>query len=194
MKHGRCRWTLSSQLSSHRARRRLTSANTMSSFLELARRALNNTSTAAAVGLFAITVQQHSETTRDGNKSRARCDALHQKLPFQRLDRQTSHLERTWPTQPITLDKTKRADELHSTYKVDWKTVLGEGAYGQVYPARHRGSGEKVICSAHISHFILLMIIRSHKTILVHCKRWHSKRFPSDTLILRPFVQRRMHC
>eukprot|EP00565_Helicotheca_tamesis_P003267 CAMPEP_0185728254 /NCGR_PEP_ID=MMETSP1171-20130828/3664_1 /TAXON_ID=374046 /ORGANISM="Helicotheca tamensis, Strain CCMP826" /LENGTH=762 /DNA_ID=CAMNT_0028396937 /DNA_START=285 /DNA_END=2573 /DNA_ORIENTATION=+ len=29
-------------------------------------------------------------------------------------------------------------------YKVDWKTVLGEGAYGSVYPARRATTGEKV--------------------------------------------------
>eukprot|EP00980_Cylindrotheca_fusiformis_P026140 scaffold15472_cov117-Cylindrotheca_fusiformis.AAC.4 len=33
---------------------------------------------------------------------------------------------------------------LHTKYKVDWKTVLGEGAYGSVYPARLASTGEKV--------------------------------------------------
>lgn len=34
--------------------------------------------------------------------------------------------------------------DLHTKYKVDWKTVLGEGAYGSVYPARLACTGEKV--------------------------------------------------
>lgn len=33
---------------------------------------------------------------------------------------------------------------LTSKYKVDWKTVLGEGAYGSVHPARLANTGEKV--------------------------------------------------
>jgi hypothetical protein len=34
--------------------------------------------------------------------------------------------------------------DLHSKYNVDWKTVLGEGAYGSVHPARLACTGEKV--------------------------------------------------
>ena len=33
---------------------------------------------------------------------------------------------------------------LNDKYKVDWKTVLGEGAYGSVHPARIASTGEKV--------------------------------------------------
>jgi hypothetical protein len=33
---------------------------------------------------------------------------------------------------------------LHEKYNVDWKTVLGEGAYGSVHPARLALTGEKV--------------------------------------------------
>lgn len=33
---------------------------------------------------------------------------------------------------------------LHEKYKVDWNTVLGEGAYGSVHPARLALTGEKV--------------------------------------------------
>ena len=33
---------------------------------------------------------------------------------------------------------------LHEKYKVDWSTVLGEGAYGSVHPARLALTGEKV--------------------------------------------------
>jgi hypothetical protein len=37
-----------------------------------------------------------------------------------------------------------RGRELDDKYIVDWKTVLGEGAYGSVHPARLRATGEKV--------------------------------------------------
>lgn len=37
-----------------------------------------------------------------------------------------------------------RARNLSDKYNVDWKTVLGEGAYGSVHPARLAATGEKV--------------------------------------------------
>jgi len=37
-----------------------------------------------------------------------------------------------------------RARDLSEKYRVDWRTVLGEGAYGSVHPARHSATGEKV--------------------------------------------------
>jgi len=37
-----------------------------------------------------------------------------------------------------------RARNLDDKYRVDWKTVLGEGAYGSVHPARVANTGEKV--------------------------------------------------
>ena len=37
-----------------------------------------------------------------------------------------------------------RGRSLNEKYKVDWKTVLGEGAYGSVHPARLAATGEKV--------------------------------------------------
>jgi hypothetical protein len=40
--------------------------------------------------------------------------------------------------------RSKAGRDLHSKYKVDWKTVIGEGAYGSVYPARLASTGEKV--------------------------------------------------
>ncbi len=39
-----------------------------------------------------------------------------------------------------------RGRSLNEKYNVDWKNVLGEGAYGSVYPARLAATGEKV-CS-----------------------------------------------
>ncbi len=37
-----------------------------------------------------------------------------------------------------------RGRNLNEKYKVDWNTVLGEGAYGSVHPARLAATGEKV--------------------------------------------------
>ncbi len=37
-----------------------------------------------------------------------------------------------------------RGRSLNEKYNVDWKTVLGEGAYGSVHPARLAATGEKV--------------------------------------------------
>lgn len=37
-----------------------------------------------------------------------------------------------------------RGRPLSAKYNVDWLTVLGEGAYGSVHPARHAKTGEKV--------------------------------------------------
>ena len=36
------------------------------------------------------------------------------------------------------------ARTLNDKYNVDWKTILGEGAYGSVHPARLAATGEKV--------------------------------------------------
>ncbi len=37
-----------------------------------------------------------------------------------------------------------RGRNLNEKYNVDWKTVLGEGAYGSVHPARLAATGQKV--------------------------------------------------
>jgi hypothetical protein len=37
-----------------------------------------------------------------------------------------------------------RGRGLHDKYNVDWKIVVGEGAYGSVHPARLAATGEKV--------------------------------------------------
>ena len=48
-----------------------------------------------------------------------------------------------------------RARGLNDKYKVDWKTVLGEGAYGSVHPARLAATGEKVRRSSSSSCFLV---------------------------------------
>lgn len=40
--------------------------------------------------------------------------------------------------------RSKRGRGLNEKYNVDWETVLGEGAYGSVHPARLAATGEKV--------------------------------------------------
>jgi len=40
--------------------------------------------------------------------------------------------------------RSSRGRNLNEKYNVDWKTVLGEGAYGSVHPARLAATGEKV--------------------------------------------------
>ena len=40
--------------------------------------------------------------------------------------------------------RSNRGRSLEDKYNVDWKTVLGEGAYGSVHPARLAATGEKV--------------------------------------------------
>jgi len=40
--------------------------------------------------------------------------------------------------------RSMKGRSLNDKYTVDWKTVLGEGAYGSVHPARVAATGEKV--------------------------------------------------
>jgi len=46
-----------------------------------------------------------------------------------------------------------RGRSLTDKYNVDWKTVLGEGAYGSVHPARHAATGEKVALKKISRHY-----------------------------------------
>jgi len=142
----------------------------MSSFIELARRALNSNTTAAAAAVIAITLHQRHETADHDDcitsRTAARCNHVHQmsfnldtERPIRQLDRHTSDAQITRSRLP----KTKNANDLYSTYKVDWNTVLGEGAYGRVYPARHRNTGEKVcnilmIYIVHVAYYYLYNI------------------------------------
>ena len=120
----------------------------MSSFVELARRALNSNITTAAAATVLITLNRHNQhdTSYDNRylKSTAKCDVAHS--PFRRWGAQSSgcNNDTNDKRDKIHFVKTRPADELHSTYRVNWNTVLGEGAYGRVYPARHVNTGEKV--------------------------------------------------
>ena len=46
-----------------------------------------------------------------------------------------------------------RGRPLSAKYNVDWETVLGEGAYGSVHPARHAATGEKVALKKISRHY-----------------------------------------
>ena len=46
-----------------------------------------------------------------------------------------------------------RGRSLNAKYIVDWQTVLGEGAYGSVHPARLRATGEKVALKKISRHY-----------------------------------------
>lgn len=45
---------------------------------------------------------------------------------------------------PIHHMHSARTRNMREKYNIDWKTVLGEGAYGSVHPARLAGTSEKV--------------------------------------------------
>lgn len=114
----------------------------MTSIGLLARRAVNSSAAAITAAVLAISFLEHTGdgTQADMDKSRARCDEFHE--PFWRLGRpDTSFIH---GAAQKTDSRTKGVDQLHSTYKVDWSTVLGEGAFGRVFPAKHRDTGEKV--------------------------------------------------
>lgn len=69
---------------------------------------------------------------------------------------ETCQAEQTPPALPASADpaaprnvmvsrlRSSRGRSLASKYNVDWMTVLGEGAYGSVHPARLAATGEKV--------------------------------------------------
>jgi hypothetical protein len=49
--------------------------------------------------------------------------------------------------------KSKAGRTLDLKYNVDWNTVLGEGAYGSVHPARLAATGEKVALKKISRHY-----------------------------------------
>lgn len=124
-----------------------------------ARRALNYNSAAAAASLLSVYLHRHIDgAARDNDRAETQCDAA-QTMPFQRLKRPQHHDVRQVgmnkydlravdkQLSSTRLTKTKQIKELHAAYKVDWNTVLGEGAYGRVYPARDLTTGEQVRCT-----------------------------------------------
>jgi len=77
--------------------------------------------------------QQQQEPLRGNNVTKTSCEA-HPRLKRAKTPRNAMVLSR----------RSIRARGLNEKYNVDWKTVLGEGAYGSVHPARLATTGEKV--------------------------------------------------
>ena len=85
-----------------------------------------------------------------GSKEESSCDTAKAASPAFSL-RSLAHAEprRTMAMQQprnVMLHRMRSglARGLNDKYNVDWKTVLGEGAYGSVHPARLANTGEKV--------------------------------------------------
>ena len=156
-----------------------------------ARRALNCNSTAAAASLLAVYLHRHLNdgAARDNGNAGTKCDAA-QTMPFQRLNRPQHHDvqqmdvnlsdlravdNKQSSSSSSRLTKTKQIKEMHATYKVDWNTVLGEGAYGRVYPARDLTTGEQVCCTLSCLDFRSVCAPLKHLVHPFHSNycRWH---------------------
>ena len=81
---------------------------------------------------------------------------------------------------------------LKDKYKVDWKTVLGEGAYGSVHPARVAKTGEKVrkisiienpFLSDYASRTYIILILIANIAYIYILSRSPSRRLQNDTQI-----------
>ena len=85
--------------------------------------------------LFAATSFLYQRLEIDNSCQICQCDSRWRDVP-------------TPPSPPVNVTahrmRSIRARNLSDKYKVDWKTVLGEGAYGSVHPARLAATGEKV--------------------------------------------------
>ena len=87
------------------------------------------------VGVVALAL--HNEKSQGPTAS---CDPLHSKTLKQTMQPRNVMLHRM---------RSLKGRGLNDKYNVDWKTVMGEGAYGSVHPARVALTGEKVS----IKHF-----------------------------------------
>ena len=100
--------------------------------------------TAALVATAAAGTLCSASCTRENSA----CDAKRNFTPFQPLTSKAEPRRFKTMHQPrnVMLHRMRSAAGrgLNAKYKVDWKTVLGEGAYGSVHPARLAITGEKV--------------------------------------------------
>ena len=89
--------------------------------------------------LFAATSLLSQRLQIDDSSQICQCDSRWQGAPNPPLSSRA-------PPVNVTAHRMRsiRARNLSDKYKVDWKTVLGEGAYGSVHPARIAATGEKV--------------------------------------------------
>lgn len=115
------------------------------------------TATAAAAAAVAYTSLEASEpTAHDGDASAASIASLHTRMSLAQAtslakspsdnDDSLSVPSSSPSPRNVMLHRMRSLNgrSLTAKYKVDWQTVLGEGAYGSVHPARLRATGEKV--------------------------------------------------
>lgn len=104
-----------------------------------------STNMAAAAATAFLTLSIMSSTNDDSSSilaSRNECQCETMK------ERHTSTIDNSQSNQPRNVMvhrlRSLRGRSLNEKYNVDWKNVLGEGAYGSVHPARLAATGEKV--------------------------------------------------
>lgn len=100
---------------------------------------------AAAAATAFLTLSIMSSTNNDNSsilasRNECQCETI--------KERHTSTIDNSQSNQPRNVMvhrlRSLRGRSLNEKYNVDWKNVLGEGAYGSVHPARLAATGEKV--------------------------------------------------
>ena len=103
----------------------------------------NNMAAAAATAFLTLSIM--SSTNNDNSsilasRNECQCETI--------KERHTSTIDNSQSNQPRNVMvhrlRSLRGRSLNEKYNVDWKNVLGEGAYGSVHPARLAATGEKV--------------------------------------------------
>ena len=101
------------------------------------------TTALAATSMIALEDKREDVTKMKINNSVTKCDGSVQLSP----DRKGfKHNKQSGVRRNVMLHRMRsiQARNLDEKYNVDWKNVLGEGAYGSVHPARLSATGEKV--------------------------------------------------
>lgn len=116
----------------------------------------------------------HRQHHRWMRTSRAQCDihaapssSTNASLPFQRMSQRRFDKLSLYNASIGTLSNINssykggnRASDMKEKYNIDWYTILGEGAYGKVHPARVKSTGEKVCldCLMHLCADMQLIV------------------------------------
>jgi hypothetical protein len=163
----------------------------------------------AATALMAFLKLQRSDQNDDGTKTRCETSSVSkpERLLFppnittaEPRKYMTNRMAASMSQQPRNVMPLHRMTStagrgLKDKYNVDWKTVLGEGAYGSVHPARVAATGEKV----RVDGFFLRLLrssssTGSHILLPYTSRRSLSRKLPSD-LPTRPISkQKPMPC
>ena len=113
---------------------------------------------------------------------------------------QTADAE-SWEAKNVMLQRMRSAEGrgMNDKYAVEWDTVIGEGAYGSVHPARLRVTGENVRDAWGLSRFLIFSRTRPDLTILrppiLRMRhRSRSRRYRSGSLTRRHLSARRRRC